>query len=133
MAAALVLVSVLGGCSTPAAFPVLEKAPTDKDQQASLDTEGMIARDTMRFLATEEGRSYYIARPADDSERSLCLVIEKDGQAVIGCGGYSEGAPTPSVGVTTPEVEAILAPDGYDAENYADLGWVSPHPNLLLR
>ncbi len=130
---ALALVCVLAGCSTTPAFLVLEHAPVDKDQPASLDTKGMVARDTMRLLAEQDGRSYYIARPADEFERSVCLIIDQDGQAIIGCGGYIDGAPTPAVGVTTPDVEVMLAPDGYDVEEYAGLGWASIHPNLILR
>ncbi|WP_159616581.1 hypothetical protein [Arthrobacter zhaoguopingii] len=131
--AALALVWVLAGCSATPAFSVLENAPIHKDQPAPLDTEGIVALDTMRFLAEQDGRSYYIARPADEFERSICLVIDQDGQAIIGCGGYIEGARTPAVGVTTPDVEVMLAPDGYDVEGYAALGWASPHPNLILR
>jgi hypothetical protein len=131
--AALALVCFLAGCSTPAAFSVLENAPIEKDEPASLDTEGIVARHSMRFLAEQDGRSYYIGRPADDFERSICLVIDQDGQAIIGCGGYIEGARTPAVGVTTPDVEVMLAPDGYDVDEYAELGWASLHANLILR
>ncbi|MBJ2119773.1 hypothetical protein I6N91_02115 [Arthrobacter sp. MSA 4-2] len=131
--AALALVWVLAGCSATTAFSVLENTPFDEDQPVSLDTEGVVALDTMRFLAEQDGRSYYIARPADEFERSICLVIDQDGEAIIGCGGYIEGALTPAVGVTTPDVEVMLAPDGYDAEEYAGLGWASLHPNLILR
>ncbi|TDK27975.1 hypothetical protein E2F48_02400 [Arthrobacter crusticola] len=130
---ALALVGVLTGCSTTPAFSVLQNAPVDKDQPASLNTEGVVARETIRFLAEEDGRSYYVARPADGLERTICLIIDQDGQAVIGCGGYIEGALTPAVGVTTPDVEVLLAPDGYDVEEYAELGWTSLHPNLILR
>ncbi|CAA9238802.1 MAG: hypothetical protein AVDCRST_MAG83-1561 [uncultured Arthrobacter sp.] len=131
--AALALVWVLAGCSATTSFSVLENAPVDQDKPASLDTEGIVASDTMRYLAEQDGRSYYIARPADEFERSICLVIDQNGQAIIGCGGYIEGALTPAVGVTTPEVEVMLAPDGYDVEEYAELGWAALHPNLILR
>ncbi len=131
--AVFALVWVLAGCSTTPAFSVLENAPIEKDQPASLDTEGMVARDTLRFLAEQDGRTYYIARPSDGSEQTICLIIDQAGQAVIGCGGYIEGARTPAVGVTTADVEAMLAPDGYDVEDDAELGWSSLHPNLILR
>jgi hypothetical protein len=82
-----------------------------------------------RLLGEADELSFYVAKPANASAASAVCVIVDRGREQDWGSGCAQSAP---VSLMTGGVEAMLVPDGFNAEKLVDEGWTQLHANLLV-
>jgi hypothetical protein len=122
----------VAGCSSDStSIGALEASTSARPLPDEVATSRQFDTASARFVASDDGFDYYVARPKDRGNEWACLIrVPTEGDWSGGCSSIGSGQVIVTIGGEGSE--AVLVGDDADTGKLAKDGWIQVHENLWV-